>query len=85
MLQPHPASAAAAAVLVAHASSLGPNGDSNTKYNADGTFAPGLDQAEQGHQRSPLGQGQGGPLGQGMDVITQGPHVSAQTHKPVSL
>lgn len=87
VLQPHPASAAAAAVLVAHASSLGPGTDSNTKYNADGTFAPGLDQAEQGqgYRSSPLGHGQGGPLGQGMDVITQGPAVEMPTHKPVCL
>ena len=72
-------------MLVAHASSLGPNGDGNTKYNADGTFASGLDQAEQGqgYQRSPLGQGHGEPLGEGMDVITQGPLVRTQTHKPV--
>lgn len=72
VLQPHPASAAAAAVLVAHASSLGPNADAGTKFNADGTFADGPDQAEQG-----------GPMGQGMGLITQGPLVRTQTHKPV--
>ena len=75
--QPHPASAAAAAVLVAHASSLGPGGNANTKYNADGsTSTGGLNDMEQG-----MGQG---PLGQNRDVINIAPLVSQQTHGPVS-
>ena len=76
-LQPHPASAAAAAVLVAHASSLGPNANAMTKYNADGGSVSSSPSAmEQG-----MGQG---PLGQGLDVIATGPLVRQQTMGPVS-
>ena len=75
-MQAHPASAAAAAVLVAHASSLGPNGNANTKYNADGSsITEGLNDLEQG-----MGQG---PLGQGRDVINAAPLVRQQTFGPV--
>ena len=77
VMQPHPASAAAAAVLVAHASSLGPDADANTKYNADGSsFTGGPNEMEQG-----MGQG---PLGQSRDVINVAPLVRQQTHGPVS-
>lgn len=76
-MQPHPASAAAAAVLVAHASSLGPNGNADTKYNADGTsFTGNLNEMEQG-----TGQG---PPGQSRDVINLAPLLRQQTHGPVS-
>lgn len=76
-MQPHPASAAAAAVLVAHASSLGPDGNANTKYNADGTSITGdLNDMEQG-----MGQG---PLGQNRNVINVSPLLRQQTHGPVS-
>ena len=76
-LQPHPASAAAAAVLVAHASSMGGAG-ADTKYNADGTVY-GSNEADQ------MEQGMGkGPLGQGAEVITAGPLVRQQTMGPVS-
>lgn len=76
-MQPHPASAAAAAVLVAHASSLGPDGNANTKYNADGSsFTGGLNEMEQG-----MGQG---PLGQRRDVVNVAALVRQQTHGPVS-
>lgn len=77
VMQPHPASAAAAAVLVAHASSLGPDGNANTKYNADGSsFTGGLNEMEQG-----MGQG---PLGQRRDVVNVAALVRQQTHGPVS-
>ena len=77
VVQPHPASAAAAAVLVAHASSLGPGGSANTKYNTDGSIlTEGLNEMEQG-----MGQG---PLGQIRDVINIAPLVRQQTHGPVS-
>jgi hypothetical protein len=76
-LQPHPASAAAAAVLVAHASSLGPNANAMTKYNADGGSVSGSPSAME------KGMGQG-PLGQGVDVISTGPLVRQQTMGPVS-
>jgi hypothetical protein len=76
-MQPHPASAAAAAVLVAHASSLGPGANAMTKYNADGSSFSGSPSAME------KGMGQG-PLGQGLDVIATGPLVRQQTMGPVS-
>ena len=74
-LQPHPA--AAAAMLVAHASSKGRAGV-DTKHNADGTVycSNEADQMEQG-----MGKG---PLGQGAEVIATGPLVRQQTMGPVS-
>ena len=64
-------------MLVAHASSLGPNANAMTKYKADGGSVSGSPSAmEQG-----MGQG---PLGQGLDVIATGPLVRQQTMGPVS-
>ena len=80
-VQPHPASAAAAAVLVAHASSLGPGiGNANTKYNTDGSsFTGSHDDMERG-----MGVKGQGPLGQGIGVIATGPVIRQQTMGPVS-
>ena len=64
-------------MLVAHASSLGPNANAMTKYNADGSSVSGSPSAME------KGMGQG-PLGQGVDVISTGPLVRQQTMGPVS-
>ena len=81
IVQAHPASAAAAAVLVAHASSLGANGNANSKYNADGSsFTGGLNEMEQGMGQGPLGQSRFDPT---RDVINVAPLLRQQTHGPV--
>ena len=69
VMQAHPASAAAAAVLVAQAS-VGVSGGVD-KYNADGTsYAGGMCDVEQG-------------MGQGGDVINAAPLLRQQTFGPV--